>query len=198
MANANRPSGLAPVKYLNGAPWNGQANVYCILQADGNAFAIGDPVASGGSSDSNGVASVTIGVAGAAMRGVIISAGGIVNGSYLADPTNLNTTVIPATKTKNYYVAVVDDPAVVFEVQEDSVGGALAAADIGLNANLVAAANNGFLSGWMLDTSTKNTTATLNCKILGLVQRSDNAFGALAKVWVTLNNHEFKAGTAGV
>lgn len=198
MANANRPSGLSPVQYLNGAPWSGQVRVYCILQANGSAFAIGDPVSSGGSADSNGVPSLSLGVVGTAFRGVIVSSGGIVNGSYYADPTNLNTTVIPATKTKNYYVGVVDDPNVLYEVQEDSVGGALVAADIGLNCSLIAAANNGFLSGWMLDTSTKATTAALDVKILGLIQRNDNAFGNLAKVLVWINNSEFHAGVLGV
>lgn len=201
MANANTPWGLAPVQYLSGNPWNGQARKYYIAAADTNAYAIGDPVASvAGGADANGTPRVTLATAGSgnALRGVIVSAGGPLVGGMSADPNNLNTTVIPATKTKAYYVMVVDDPAVVFELQEDSSGGALTVAAVGKNANLVAGANNGFVSGWQLQSSSPAAGATLQLKILQLSQRPDNAVGTNAKWLVKINNHEFSGGTAGV
>ena len=198
MPNANTPFGLAPVGSITGAPYNGKARVYAILAANTNGFAIGDPVATdagGGAAD--GTPAVTIGVAGAAIRGVIV---GIADtpGAF-AKIGNPNSTVRPAAaQTKDWYVMVADDPALVFEIQEIGTGTPLAVADIGLNANFVAGANNGYVSGYLLDNTTELGTATLNLKILGLVQRADNAVGAYAKWLVKINNHELAGGTAGV
>lgn len=205
MANENRPSGLSPVQYLNGAPWNGQGRVYCIPSTDGNAYAPGDPVASAGSADANGIPTVILATAGTgnAIRGVILGAGGLVAGGGYFDPTNLNTTVIPATKTKDYYVLVADDPNIVFEVQEIGTGTTLTATEVGLNANLVAGTNNGYISGWLLNNVGEATGSTIQVKLLGLSQKmngngSPNAFGQYAKWLVKINNHELGAGTAGV
>lgn len=200
MANADRPTGFTPVKSITGAPWNGQANLYAILAADTNGYAMGDPVTSastGGSAE--GLPAVTIGVAGAAWRGVIVGIFDTKPG--IAKIDNLNSTVRPAAaQTKDWYALVVDDPNIVFEVQEVSGGTALTAADIGLNTNGVAGTNNGFVSGWELDNAAEAVTATLNCKILGLSQRADNEIGEHAKWLVLINNHQFKGGTgtAGV
>lgn len=200
MANADRPSGFAPVKMITGAPYNGQANLYAILAADTNAYAVGDPVTSAaGGGSAEGIPAISIGVAGAAWRGVIVGIFDTKPGISKID--NPNTIVRPAAaQTKDWYALVVDDPNVVFEVQEVSGGTALTVADIGLNADGVAGANNGFISGWELNNATEAATATLNCKILGLVQRADNEVGEHAKWLVLINNHQFKGGTgtAGV
>lgn len=198
MPNANTPFGLAPVEYLSGAPWNGQARRYFIPQADANAYAIGDPVTLAGSSDANGVASVVLMTPGSGMLGVIVGMGGPSYGGGNFDPTNLNTTVIPATKTRGYYVSVVDDPNVVFEVQEVGTGTQLTAAEVGLNCNLVAGTNSGYMSGWQLTNTTEATTATLDVKLLGLSQKPGNAFGAYAKWLVLMNNHVYRGGVAGI
>lgn len=194
MANANRPTGLSPVKTLTGAPWNGQANLYSIAAAYASALAIGDPVASSGTADAAGVPGVVLATAGGAVRGVIVGLG---KAPLIANPDNLNSTIRPANAPDEWYALVVDDPNVLFEVQD---GGAtpLAAADTGLNTDLVAGANNGFVSGWVVDGANKATTATLQVKLIGLSQRIDNAFGQYAKWLVKLNNHELAAGTAGV
>ena len=198
MANPNKPAGLVPVQYLNGSPWFGQARTYYIAQADTNAYAIGDPVASSGSGDSNGVAGVTLATAGTgnAVRGAIVGIG--TKESLMADPNNLNTLIIPATKTQPYYVMVVDDPNVIFSIQEGNTTTYLTAADIGSNANLFSGANNGFVSGWTLNNSGLAVTATLQLRILGLQRTIDNTFGQYAKWLVKINNHELAAGTAGV
>lgn len=198
MANPNKPAGLVPVQYLNGSPWSGQARTYYIAQADTNAYAIGDPVASSGSGDSNGVAGVTLATAGTgnAVRGAIVGVG--TKESLMADPNNLNTLIIPATKTQPYYVMVVDDPNVIFSIQEGNTTTYLTAADIGSNANLFSGANNGYVSGWTLNNSGLATTATLQLRILGLQRTIDNTFGQYAKWLVKINNHELAAGTAGV
>jgi len=97
-------------------------------------------------------------------------------------------------------VLVDDDPDHAFEIQEDSVGGALAVTDIGLNADFINAAGNAYTkrSGAMLDTSTKATTATLPLKIIGLVPRPNNDIGATAKVIVKINVHTEAQASAGI
>lgn len=196
MANSNRPSGFAPVKNILGSTFVGQVNVYFIASTDGNAFAIGDPVASSGDGDANGVPGITIGVAGSAWRGVAVGFGRYE--TLMADPSNLDSVIVPSTKTHSYYALVCDDPFTIFEVQEIGTGTQFTSAEIGLNCNGVAAANNGYLSGWMLDNSTEAATSTLNVKLLGLARRADNAFGAYAKWLVMINNHELKSGSTGV
>lgn len=195
MANANTPFGLSPHSYLSGSPWNGQARMYCIPSTDGNAYAIGDPVEIAGSSDAAGVATVVLMTAGSGITGVIVGTAGTKYGASLGDPANLNTTIIPATKTKDYYVMVCDDPNVLFEVQEIGTGTALAATEVGLNCNLVAGTNNGYVSGWLLTNSTEATTSSLDVQLMGLIQRPGNAFGAYAKWLVRMNAHSWRAGT---
>lgn len=195
---SNAPFGLSPVEYLSGAPWNGQARRYFIPQADTNAYAIGDPLTLAGSADARGIPSAILATPGAALLGPVVGAGGVTYGGMSGDPNNLNTTVIPATKTRDYYVLVADDPNIIFEVMEIGTGTPLAAADVGLNANLVAAANSGYLSGWVLTNTTEATTATLDVKLMGLSQRDpDNRFGFFAQWNVIINNHCYRAGTLG-
>jgi len=200
MANINSPFGLRPVGYRNGSGYAGRATMYQIASGDTNAYAIGDPVVLSGAGSTGGIPVVTLATAGTGNQvlGSIISTGGLKYGGPLADPASLDSTVIPATKTKNYYVLVADDPDIEFEIQEDSVGGDLAVASLGININLVSGTNNGYVSGWMADSSSVATTATLQLQLLRLSQRPDNAVGTYAKWVVRIVNHSFNAGTAGV
>lgn len=201
MANRNAPFGLSPFGYLNGSPWNGQARMYCIPSTDStNAYAIGDPVVLAGSADAKGIPTVTLATAGYgnAITGVIVGAGGIVYGGPGANPNNLNTTVVPVTKAQNYYVLVADDPNILFMAQEDSVGNNLAATDVGSNIDLVAGTNSGYLSGWMIDSSTANTGSTRQLQLMQFVQTPDNAIGTYGRWVVRINNHSYSAGIAGV
>lgn len=200
MSNTSQPQGLSPTRYLNGAPWTGGGNLYYIASDDSNAYAIGDPLVLSGSGDGNGVPGVTLATAGTgnSVLGALVSAGGLTPGGAYANPTNLNTTVIPATKAQAYYVLVVDDPNVLFVCQEGGGGAALTQADIGSNANLLAAANNGYVSGWTFNNATLAVTNTLQLKLMGLIRSRDNAFGTYAKWLVMINNHSYRAGTTGV
>jgi hypothetical protein len=198
MANANTPFGLSPSEYLSGSSWNGKVRRYYIPSADANAYAIGDPVTLAGNADSNGVASVVLATPGSGMIGPIVGMGGPGYGGMSADPTNLNTTIIPATKTKAYYVLVADDPSIIFQVQEIGTGTQFTSAEVGLNCNLVAGTNSGYLSGWLLNNATEATTITLDVKLLGLAQIPGNAFGAYAKWNVLIANHLYRGGAVGV
>lgn len=195
MANANRPTGLSPVKHITGAPYNGQANLYSIASGYGTALAVGDPVGLSGTADSNGVAGIILGTTGTIV-GVIVGLGLLENS--LANPSNLDQIIRPASSTGTWYALVADSPDIIFEVQEDSVGGALAATNVGQNASLIAGTNNGFLSGWQLDSSTAAGTDTLQVQLLGLARKVDNAFGTNAKWLVRINNHQYANQVAGV
>ena len=203
MANANKASGLSPVQYAKGNQWSGQARTYFIASTDGNAYAIGDPVKSAtgaAAADANGVPGVTLAVAGTSntIRGVIVGIGRT-ESAVMANWASLDSIIIPATKTFNWYVMVVDDPDVIFEVQEDTTNATpLTAAAVGQNANLSSAANNGFLSGWQMNNNTVATTAGLQLRLWGLSRKADNAFGANAKWLVTINQHELALGSVGV
>jgi len=197
MANVSKPSGLKPVGYLNGAPWNGQARLYYIPSTNTSAYHVGDPVTLGGTGDANGLASVSIGVAGSAIIGAIVGVA-VAPASNSLQGTTLDLTArsIPATKAKDYYVMVADDPNIIFEIQEGNTV-ALAATDIGLNCNFLIAAGSTVTSdsGTTTAVAAPAATATLNLKLLGLAQRQDNAFGQYAKWLVKINNHVYGAGT---
>lgn len=200
MPNVNRPSGLAPSRYLNGADWNGGGNMYSIPTTDTNKLSIGDPVKLSGSGDARGIPGVLQATAGAACVGVILAIGTNPEGGPYIDPTNLNIVQAPATKLVVYYALVCDDPNVIFEVQEGGSGTALAATNIGENIDFLAAApaTGVVVSGFTIDNANHDTTSTRNCRLFGLVRRSDNAFGAFAKWLVLINNHQYRAGVTGV
>jgi hypothetical protein len=190
MANDNSPRGLRPVRHRNGAPYNGAVTRYYVPASDSTALYLGDPVIIAGSADADGVASVTRATAagGAYILGVVVG----------VEPASRDSTTYRPASTAAY-VFVADDPDLVFEIQEDAVGGALAAADVGLNADLVAGSGStatGY-SGFQLDTSTKATTNTLQLRILGFVQRANNEIGANAKVLVGINLHQSR-NTTGI
>lgn len=197
MANPNIVNGLAPKEYLDGTPWNGKFNIYYIPTLDGTALFPGDLVKTPGGADPTGIYPiVTQAAAGNTVRGVVLGFGAQPEEMY--DPNNLMRSYRLANDVP-LYVAVIDDPNVVFEVQEDSVGGALTAANVGDNGNVVVGAGNTLTgaSGMQLQSSDviANTTAAHQLRILGLVNRVDNVLGVNAKWRVFLNLHEFKTTT---
>lgn len=198
MPNANRPSGLSPIGHVTSGSYNGQARIYAIAAADTSAYAIGDPVVSDPlGASAKGPAFVKLAAATGAIRGVIVGVFDTYPG--IAKVTNQDSTIRTAgAKTVDWFVMVVDDPFVIFEVQEIGTGIALAMADVGLNTNLVVGTTNGFMSGWMLDNATELATGTLQVRILELVQRADNEVGQYAKWLVKINNHELGNIAVGI
>lgn len=185
MANADTPRGLWPVRHRNGAPYNGAATRYFVPASDSTALFLGDPVIIAGGADADGVATVTKATAagGAYMLGPVVA----------VEPITHESTIYRAASTARY-VFVADDPDLVFEIQEDSAGGALGAANVGQNADWVAgtgSTTSGY-SGAELDSSTANTTNTLQLRILGLSQRVGNAIGTNAKWEVAINLHSLR------
>jgi len=198
MANTDQICGFKPVRHLNGNPWNGKARMYYISADDTTALFIGDAVVTDSNAESTGkYSSVTkAATTGAAIRGVII---GFSDQPYVAlDTTDLNRAYRPADTAM--YCLVVDDPAVIFEIQEDGDGNTIAAASVGLNADIVfttAGDTSNGKSGMELDSSSAATTATLPCRILGASNKEDNALGAHCKWDILFNLHELR-DTTGV
>jgi hypothetical protein len=201
MANQNQPAGFMPVRYRSGAPWNGAVNFYTYLAAETAQVWIGDPVTTVGSAnaDAFGTPAVKLASAGAAVRGVVVGIGTFAQGGPYINPNNLTLFTRPVNaQSGNYYFAVVDDPDVIFEIQEAGAGSTLLAASCNRNANFNLGTRTATLplSPTFLDNNTVNTTSTLNCKILGAVQRADNTpFTQYQKWLVSINNHEFSTGT---
>lgn len=204
MANTSKIRGFIPVKHVNGSPYNGQANIYYVPSSDGTALFVGDPVKLAADANSQGIQQVTKATAGAAVLGVVV---GVINtkfdpvaGSMSGGSVSLDTPVYRPAST-GQYVLVCDAPDVVYEVEAVTGSNAsysFAVADVGLNADLATVAGSTVTgtSAAALNMATAAATATLQWKILGVVQRPDNEItGANTKVLVKINNAQLSAGT---
>jgi hypothetical protein len=176
---------------LSGAPYNGAVNLYSVAAGNGTAIMIGDLVTQAGTSQViNDVtySDVVVSATGDKFQGVCV---GVM-------PVTRDSTIYREASTQRILM-VCDDPNVLFEIQESAAGTALTANDVGLNANVVVAAGSTVtgLSGMTLDNSTEATTNTLDLKIVGLVNRPNNAVGESAKWLVRINRHVYANQVAG-
>jgi hypothetical protein len=194
VANSDSPTGLSPVRYLSGAPYNGAANLYYAPATyDTNLF-IGDPVVIQGTSDSRGYQEVNKATAGATNRTTGVIVGFLPN--YPGAVPNLNNVYGAASTLR--YILVADDPTLLFAIQAD---GTYAQTDVGLNANYIFtnAGNTATgLSGVELNTATDASDATFQMTTIGLLDTQNNEFGEFAKVLVRINLHTYAPGVAGV
>lgn len=182
MANNDSPFGLKPFRGANGQPYNGSGSLYHVASGDAQVIAAGDPVMVTGTADANGIPTVTRATAagGNYMTGVMMS---LANG----EGTVLRDSGTATTASTSQYILVEDNPDVSFEIQ---CSASIAATDISNNADLVAAAANSLgISQFELDSTTFNTTNTLQLRVLRLVPRGDNELGTNAKVEVKINLH---------
>lgn len=192
MANSDNPMGLVPVKDKNGRTYNGSFNLYYVPSTYATALFVGDPVVITGTSNTAAYKEHAAGTLpeinkATAAGGNYIS--GVIVG-FEIDQDDLTKTYNPASTERIVYVA--DNPDLLFEVQEDSAGTALAATSVGLNADLVythSGSTTSGKSGAELDRSTAATTNTLQLKILRLANKVDNAIGDSAKWLVQINLH---------
>lgn len=190
---ANAPGrGFTPVGTVSGSPASAAARIYTIPASDSTAVFIGDLVTGKTTSSTvNGAVYQDVGqsATGDVFQGVVIG--------VLPDTATSTTYRVASTLRR---VLVVDDPNALFEVEDVSTGTPLAAADVGLNVNVVVAAGStvtGY-SGMHLDNSTEATTNTLDLHLMNPVARDDNAIGASCKWLVTINRHQYSNQTAGV
>jgi hypothetical protein len=206
MANLNKPFGLAPHRNLAGGKWNEQTTRYYIPSADTLAYYVGDLVLSAAAGDTKGTPGVIKATAGTeTYRGVII-------GVEPANPQavslagtalSLEVTNIPASKLKDYYVYVVDDPMCLFLCQGDGTATNQVATKANNNCSFTItagspAAPSAANSATVIASASINTTSTLSGKLVGLAPIPNNSYGSYSVYRVKLNTHEFNGSTAGV
>jgi hypothetical protein len=197
-------AGFRPVKYLNGAAWNGQVNRYMISASDAQATNVGDFVQL---SDNDALTDTAgFGVYPAVERigsGTAVPIVGAIVG-FEPDYSNLNAPNYRAASTRRVAL-VADAPDVLFAGPQDAVGGVVAAASVGLNVaiNLGTAGTSGaYASGMSVDSSSVATTAALPLQIMGVTASPDSDVTSTsrpAEILVRVNTHAYKAaGLAGV
>lgn len=191
MSNTNAPFGLRPIRHKDGRPYNGAVNFYFATGATG-VIAPGDPVINNGAANTAEISGFQPG----SLPGCQIAldgAGDPITGVCVAVlPTNRDSLTYRETSTDRV-IAVADDPGLVFEVQEDAGGTALASTDVGQLVVLKAGTASTVTgrSAWAIDTSVSPaTTATYQLYLNRLAPKPNNAIGAYAVWEVTINNHQ--------
>lgn len=199
MANTDAPSGLTPVKYAWGAPYTGAARPYHVLSSYATALFIGDPVVISGTSNTVEIRGFPPGTLpnvekAAAASGQIT---GVIVGFL---PLDGQTSNVYGAASTTRIALVADDPDLLFAIQDDA-SAALAATDIGNNAQLIFTHSGSTYtgrSGVELDATTPATTSTFQLTIISLLDRPDNELGTNAKWLVRINQHTYAPGNVGV
>jgi hypothetical protein len=200
MASTDAPFGLQPWGKLLGASY------YAIVTANATAIHPGDLMERGATS----LATPHMGQLMQALMEETGAAGSELGACLACFDHNFNPLLyIPVTTTGNGtiagYVLVADDPMQTYIVQEDGVGESTVAASIGLNADMIATHAGSTVtgrSGMELDSSTKNTTATLALKILGVHPDDTISAAGAAGTWcrfiVKVNSAHLGSNIAGI
>lgn len=191
MANTSRVAGFRPVRTISGAPWAGSVRKYGV--AVGNAVAVykGDAITL------NDDGSVSPATAGSILLGVCV--GIEVNRAVTATEY---PGYLPALTVGNILVCVGSD--VLYEVEEDGIGGAMVATNVGSTGDLVASAGSTTtgMSGHTLDSSdviAKDASpGSAQLLVVELSTRADNAIGLSAKWVVRINESAFALGQSGL
>ena len=183
MANVDSPFGFVPSRHMSGSPI--RTNKYTITSGLAENIFNGDLViltADGVITPHTAEETNNIGV----FAGVSYTAS---DGSY-----KYSEYWPSGTTGTNIIAYVYDDPYIIYKVQSD---GSPAQTDLGACADVVADAGSTTTgqSGFQLNSSMGSGTAT--CKIIGLYESPENAFGANAVVEVLINEHILKS-TAGI
>lgn len=209
MANNDASFGLRPVKKQGSGSYNAGARPYYVASTYATALFIGDPVVRvAGGSNAADIDLAGGNKFGAGQLGTIekASAGdgnaitGVIVG-FSPDPSNLDKIHNPASTERVAWV--VDDPYAEFEIQAD---GAVPAASVGLNANLIFT-NSGStvtgLSGVELDTTSDAPAADASnqLRILSIVpgpREGDTVNSAGNVCIVRINQHTEAPGALGI
>jgi BioD-like phosphotransacetylase family protein len=173
MANVNNPHGLRPIGTIHGGGF--EVEEFSKVVGYGTAIFIFDAV--NRVADNSIEASATPGTT--RYSGVALNFG--------------------AASTATTHL-VITDPLCLFEAQDNNSTDGIAAADLGLNANLVLTAGDttNQQSKHQIDEATAAVTATLDVKLRRLFNVPDNAHGANARIEIQFNKHRMTAEVAGV
>lgn len=206
MPNTSTPRGLIPYATIWGSKYNGSFNTYFVPASYATALYIGDPVkVISGSSDNYGNPGVNLAASGDTILGVVV---GIINGGDMG-AMNTVTRDLPVYRPAStaQYVAVCDDPNILYWIQDDASTQATAPnLWPGKNANLTAGSGGSTVTGYssyQLQASSVATTNTLDLKIVRALQQPDNTIGTSANTnmnakWlVKLNKSLWANQTAG-
>lgn len=192
MANETERYGLRPSRQLNGSPFINAQNRYRVAADNSTNVFQGDVV--------KPLASGTIGRAIANTSTPVV---GVFNGCFYTDPTTQKPTFknfLPSSINASDLVAfVIDAPDTVFEVNANAVFGV---ADIFKNFSINNVTGNTAtgISLVQLDVANSGTDSTFLVQaidISGDVFNSDVTVSN-ANILVRINNHAYKAGTAGL
>ena len=197
MANANTPFGFSPIIYGTSGVNNQQVRTYYIPSTDSNAYYVGDVVKTSNGGDAQGIPAVTKCSSGNTPRGVIVGVLPVSsNPSIQGTNLDLTTINIPASKSRDYYVVVNDDPDQVFVIQGDST--TFATTDLNKNASytVTAPSLSTQLSATVLTGTTTSSSAVL--KIIGTEQIVNNTIGQYVRFMIQFNQHEMNRPSAGI
>lgn len=201
MANNNAPFGLKPIN-LNGTAWSGQMKLAHFPTSQAGNIFIGDPLIPLGSTDAFGVPEWGIATAGTTniIGGCFMGRG---NGPAGSGITLLQSDFIYRPASISSYGYICDDPDVLYTVQEDSVGGAIAITTGGYaNGNLQAGAGGSTVTGlssWMLVSAGVGVGAAGDqVKVIGLTRGPDNAIGTYARWNIFINIPVLRPDTVGI
>lgn len=204
MANQDASFGLRPVRYRNGAPWNGQCRQYYVPASDNVAIFIGDCVVHVGDSNDNEIfgcppgslLEVTRATAGDTPgTGTLIT--GVVVGVV---PVTADSLPYRAASTERILL-VADDPDIIFEIQAD---GTVTADTMGLNAVLIDTNSGSTVtgrSGTELDTTSDTPAADASNQllILGLAKKPNNDLASANPILeVLINAHTHLQPALGI
>lgn len=201
---ADNPHGFGFVKHKLAVPLSATINPYYVPSSYNTALFIGDPVVKTGTANTAVVGSHgDPKPAGYLPEINRASAAGVVTGIMVGKESNVNNLVQKHNPASTEAVILVcDDPFVIWQAQEDSVGGNIAIASIGLNTEIVVdTAGNATtgISGAEIDSSAVNTTAGLAVKLLRMAPEQGASVPAANAEWyVMLNDHTEMPGVAGI
>jgi hypothetical protein len=188
MANTNAPFGLRPIRYMDGRPYNGAVTLMFATGATG-VIRPGDPVVESSSSNTaevRGNAAGTLPTCTIALDGDNDTISGV---CVAVMPVTADSLTYRETSTDRI-IAVAQGPDLLFEVQADAGGTALAATDVGLHAVLKAGTTSTLRSDWVLDTAvTPANDPSYQLRIMGFSKGVKSEIGAYAVVEVLINNH---------
>jgi hypothetical protein len=192
MANTLGKFGLRPSRQLNGSPFINAQNRYRISANNTTAIFQGDLVIP-----------TTSGVVTRYVAGTSSPVVGVFNGCFYTDPTTQKPTwrnYYPASTNASDIIAfVIDGPDTVFEIDANA---SFAVADLFQNYSVtnVSGSTLSGISQVQLDVSTSGTASTFVVQAIDISQDPLNSDLTVSNVniMVRINNHFYKAGTAGL
>ena len=194
MANSDAAFGFRPIN-RDGSPYNGATIRGVFAAGDTTAAFIGDPVFLAGIADAvTGDVSVSQCATGEDVFGVVTA--------FEANPDDLGAQYRKASTKRFCQIATADNTY--FEAQENGADDGLLVVDVGLNVDYVVAAGSTVygVSGFEVASSTKNTTSTLDCQLVGFVNRADNVLSgtgnANKKCIIKFNNSQSRPTRTGI